>query len=225
MKIIQVIITLLMFFSIFSCGQNKKDKAFKLFNEGVTLNLKSIDEQEKGNYEKAIEFNKLSIKKFKETLKEDSTNSAVRGALGHSLYIDKQFKEAIFWFEESNKKDGKQVQNIRELGLCMVNLGQTKLGKEYIDKAFSMDESKEIRDITLLDLTDIGTLAFDYGEGYTKEGDEKKGKEYKMFSVGVLMLVYEYDNSKKDIALKISEIANKIGDKETSLKYKQFAEK
>ena len=225
MRTILIITTMFMLSNLFSCGQKNESKSFKIFNEGVALNLKSIDEQGKGNFEKASELNKQSIEKFRETLKIDSTHAVVRSALGHSLYIDKQFQEAIYWFEESNKLNGGQVQNYRELGLCKVNLGQTKLGKVDIDKAFSMDKSKEIRDITLLDLTDIGTLAFDYGEGYAKEGDAEKGKNYKIFSIGVLMLVYEYDNSKKDIALKISDFANKIGDKETSLKYKQFAEK
>jgi tetratricopeptide (TPR) repeat protein len=225
MKTVLTLATTFMLFNLFSCGQNKETKSFKVFNEGVALNLQSITEQEKGNYDKALEFNKQSIEKFKETLKLDSTHTAVRSALGHSLYIDKQFKEAIHWFEESNRLNGEQVQNYRELGLCKVNLGQIKLGKADIDKAFSMDKSKEIRDLTLLDLADIGNLAFEYGQGYEKDGELEKGKNYKVFSIGVLMLVYEYDNSKKDIALKISDFADKIGDKETALKYKQLANK
>ncbi|OQP59593.1 hypothetical protein A3860_37015 [Niastella vici] len=47
-----------------------------------------------------------------------------------------------------------------------------------------------------------------------------QGKDYKTFSIAVLMLAFDYDKSKKDIALKISYFADKLGDKETANKYK-----
>lgn len=112
-----------MAFSLFSFGQKKNDKVFKVFNEGVSLNLRSIDEQNKGNFEKAASLNKQSIDKFKETLKLDSTHPVVRSALGHSLYMDKQFKDAIHWFEQANKVNGDAAVNFREMGLCKINLG------------------------------------------------------------------------------------------------------
>jgi tetratricopeptide (TPR) repeat protein len=209
-----------MAFSLFSCGQKKNDKAFQVFNEGVSLNLKSIDEQNKGNFDKAISLNKQSIDKFKETFKLDSTHAIVRSALGHSLYIDKQFQEAIHWFVQANKVNGEAAVNYREMGLCKINLGQIQEGKNDIDKAFLMDTTKEIRELTIQDLTDIGELAFQYGDGYAQQGEPEKGKDYKTFSIAVLMLAFDYDNSKKDIALKISDFANKLGDKETANKYK-----
>ncbi len=212
-----------MAFSLFSCGQKKEHKTFQVFNEGVSLNLKSIEEQNKGNFEQASLLNKQSIDKFKETLKLDSTHAVVRSALGHSLYINKQFKDAIHWFDQANKVNGEMAANYREMGLCKINLGQIKDGKIDIDKAFSMDTTKEIREIIIQDLTDIGELAFKYGDGYIQQGEPEKGKDYKTFSVGVLMLAYEYDKSKKDIALKVSDFADKIGDKEISTKYKTLS--
>lgn len=209
-----------MAFSLFSFGHKKNDKAFKVFNEGVSLNLKSIDEQNKGNFEKAASLNKQSIDKFKETLKLDSTHPVVRSALAHSLYIDRQFKDAIHWFDQANKANGDAAVNFREMGLCKINLGQIQAGKSDIDKAFSMDSTKEIRELTIQDLTDIGQLAFEYGDGYIQQGEADKGKDYKIFSIGVLMLAFDYDKSRKDIALVISEFAAKIGDKETEMKYK-----
>lgn len=209
-----------MAFFLFSCAQKKNNKTFQAFNEGVSLNLKSIEEQNNGNFEKATALNRQSIDKFKETLKLDSTHPVVRSALGHSLYIDKQFKEAIQWFGYANKVNGETAANYREMGLCKINLGQIQEGKRDIDKAFSMDTTKEIRELTILDLTDIGALAFQYGDGYIQQGEPDKGKGYKAFSIGVLMLAFEYDKSKKDIALTISDFADKFGDTETATKYK-----
>ena len=220
MKSLIIIIPTIMAFSLFSCGQKKKDKTFEVFNEGVSLNLKSIHEQEKGNFEKAASLNKQSIDKFKETLKLDSTHPVVRSALGHSLYIDKQFKDAIQWFDQSNKVNGEAAANYREMGLCKINLGQIREGKNDIDKAFSIDTTKEIREITIQDLTDIGELAFQYGDGYIQQGEPDKGKDYKTFSIGVLILAFDYDKSRKDIALEVSDFADKLGDKETATKYK-----
>jgi tetratricopeptide (TPR) repeat protein len=222
-KSIIIILSIFMAFSLFSFGQKKNDKTFKVFNEGVSLNLRSIDEQNKGNFEKAASLNKQSIDKFKETLKLDSTHPVVRSALAHSLYIDKQFKDAIHWFEQANKVNGDAAVNFREMGLCKINLGQIRGGKSDIDRAFSMDTTKEIRELTILDLTDIGELAFKYGDGYIQQGEAEKGKDYKTFSIGVLILAFDYDKSRKDIALTISEFADKIGDKETAMKYKALS--
>jgi tetratricopeptide (TPR) repeat protein len=220
-----------MTFSQFSCGQKKKDrpdkdgKAFKVFNEGVALNLNAMEEQDKGNFEKAVEINKQSIDKFKETFELDSTHPIVRGALGHSFYLDKQFAESIHWFEQANKVSGEMAANYREMGLSKINLGQIKEGKDDIDKAFSMDTTTKIRKLTLQDLTDIGELAFQYGDGYIQQGEPDKGKGYKAFSIAVLMLAFDYDNSRKDLAIKIADFADKTGDKETAKKYKALAEK
>jgi tetratricopeptide (TPR) repeat protein len=219
-KSLIIILATLMAFSLFSYGQKKKDKTFEVFNEGVSLSLKSIQEQDKGNFEKAATLNKQSIDKFKETLKLDSTHPVVRSALGHSLYIDKQFKEAIQWFDQANKVNGDAAVNFREMGLCKINLGQIQDGKSDIDRAFFMDTTKEIRELTIQDLTDIGELAFQYGDGYIQQGEPDKGKDYKTFSIGVLILAFEYDKSRKDIAITISDFADKLGDKETATKYK-----
>lgn len=223
MKIFTLILMISMAFSLFSCGQKKNDKVFQVFNEGVSLNLQSIDEQNKGNFDKAVSLNKQSIDKFRETFRLDSTHAVVRSALGHSLYIDKQFQEAINWFNQANKVNGETAANYREMGLCKINLGQIPEGKNDIDKAFSMDSTKEIRELTIQDLTNIGEVAFQYGDGYIQQGEPEKGKDYKTFSIGVLMLAFDYDNSKKEIALKISDFAGKLGDKETANKYKRLA--
>jgi len=207
-------------FSFFSCGQKKNDKASQVFNEGVSLNLQSIDEQNKGNFDKAISLNKQSIDKFRETLKLDSTHPGARSALGHCFYIDKQFEVAIYWFNEANKVNGAAAANYRELGLCKINLGEIEEGKNDIDKAFSLDTTKEIRELTIQDLTDIGEVAFQYGDGYIQQGEPEKGRDYKTFSIEVLTLAFDYDKSKKALALKISDFADKSGDKETANKYK-----
>jgi len=223
MKSFSIISATLTIFCLFACGQKKNDKAFQVFNEGVTLNLQAIDEQNKGNFDKASFLNKQSIDKFKDVLKLDSTHPVVRSTLAHSLYIDKQFKEAIHWFDQANKVNGEFAANYREMGLCRINLGQIPEGKADIDKAFSMDVTKQIREITIQDLTNIGELAFKYSDGYTQQGEPDKGKMYKAFSVNVLMIAFEYDTSKRDIASTIADFADKLGDKETAKKYKAFS--
>ncbi len=40
---------LCMAFVLFSCGENKKDKSYQTFNEGVILSVNSIEEQGKDN--------------------------------------------------------------------------------------------------------------------------------------------------------------------------------
>jgi tetratricopeptide (TPR) repeat protein len=207
-------------FLLFSCEQKKKDKTSAVFNEGVALNLKSIQEQDKGNFAQATSLNKQSIDKFKETLKLDSAHTVARSALAHSLYIDKQFNEAIYWFTQANKLNGEIGVNYREMGLCKISLGQIQAGKSDIDKSFSLDTTREMRELIIQDLTEIGELAFQYGDGYSQQGEPDKGKDYKTFSITVLIMAFEYDKTRKDIALTIADFADKFGDKETATKYK-----
>lgn len=223
MKSIIIISVALMAFPLFSCGRKESEKVFQVFNEGVTLSLRSIVEYDKGNYENAVYLNRQSIAKFRETLKLDSSHSGVRSALGHALYIDKQFKDAIHWFDQANKMNGEAAINLREMGLCKINVGQLQEGKSDIDKALSLDTTKEIRELTIQDLTDIGELAYHYGDGVIQQGDPDKGKEYKKFSIRVLMIAYNYDNSNKEIALKVSDYAERAGDIETATRYKALS--
>ncbi|WP_113636898.1 tetratricopeptide repeat protein [Nubsella zeaxanthinifaciens] len=225
MKLLTITTLSFALISLFSCQQDKHDKVFETFNAGVSLSLESLEEQNKGNFEKSMSLNKQSIDKFKETLKLDSTHAMVRSALGHGLYIDKQFQDAIYWFDQANKVTGDAAANYREMGLCKINLGQIKEGKSDIDRAFSLDTTDEIRELTIQDLTDIGKLGFQYGDSYVQNGESDKGKGYKTFSIGVLMLAFEYSRSRKDIALMISEYASRLGDKSTAARYRALGGK
>lgn len=203
--------------------EETKNKDYVLFNEALTLNLESILEQAKGNYEKASELNKKSIEKFKETLGIDSTHRGARAALAQVLYMDKQFAESIYWFEQAIRTDGEVAANYRGLGLSKINLGKIQEGAADIDKAFSIDTTAEIREVTIQDLTYIGDLAFSYGDGFIQQGEPKKGNDYKSFSIGALILAYEYDSTKKDIASKIAKYAEAIGEEKKAEKYKKLA--
>ncbi|XZF14850.1 hypothetical protein ACTHGU_01830 [Chitinophagaceae bacterium MMS25-I14] len=220
MKSIHIISIVLIIFSLCSCGRGKNGKAHSSFNEGVALNLQSIEEQDKGSQEQAAVFNRQSVEKFKQTFALDSTYPGIRGALGHSLYIDRQFAEAIRWFDQANKAEGEAAANYREKGLCEINLGKVREGKADIDKTFLMDTTKETRNLTVQDLSDIGDLAYRYGDDCIQQGAHDKGNQYKAFSIGVLMLAAGYDTSRKDIDLKIADRSGKFARRDTTAHYK-----
>jgi len=205
---------------LFGCSATEQKKAFIVFNEGVSFSLNAVEARQKGHIEKSIQLNKKAIEKFKETLNIDSNHKIARSALAHSLYLDKQFDEAIEWFEKSNIKDGASAVNLRELGLCKINIGQVKEGKEEIEKAFELDTSKDIRRITVDDLSDIGTLVFAFGKDYINNGNKETGENYQHFSITVLTMAYDFDNSRKDISKKIELFANELPDKKMDDKYK-----
>ncbi len=222
MKSLSLISNMLFAFLLSSCTPQKNKKAYNVFNEGVTLYLNSIDEQGKGEYEKATLLNKQSIDKFLETLKIDSTHPLARGFLAQSYYSDQQYKEAIQMFGEQNKLSGDRAVNYRGMGICKIHLGQIQEGKSDIDMAFSLDTTKEIRDITMEDLIGIGESAFQYVDSNYQHSGPLKDNGYKKFAIEVLILAYEYDTTRKDIALKISDFAKMSGDMETVSKYKVF---
>jgi len=213
------IIAVVVFCFLTSC-QPKNDKAFTVFNEGVAFSLDAAAAQEKGDFEKSAQLNKKAIAKFEETLKIDSNHKIARSALAHSFYLDGQFKEAIDWFEKANKKDTATSANFLELGMCKVNLGQVRDGREAIEKALKLDTSKEFRTNTALDLRDVGTRAFDFGKQYRANGDEEKGKNYQHFAISVLIVAFDFDNSQKDISAKITEYADEMHDKTIADQYR-----
>ena len=214
------VIILIVSILINGCSQNKKkDLAFKVFNDGVTLSLKAVNEYDKGNYDKSDELNKKAIDKFIETIKIDSTHLLAPSALGHSYYLIRDYKNGLLWYEKAITIDSMVAANYREYGLCKINLGDIDGGKLNIDKAFKLDTSKEIKEMTILDLSDIGSLAFDYGLGYDKQGEKDKGLAYKQFSVGVLMTAFNYDSANLDIIKKIADFSDKLGDKNTSKRF------
>ena len=215
-----LIITLLILLALSGCSRNNKnDLAFKVFNEGVTLSLDAVNEYKKGDYEKSEELNKKAINKFIETLKVDSTHRLAPSSLGHSYYLIKDFKNGIIWYEKALSIDSQAAINYREYALCKINLGDIEGGHLAFDKAFKLDPSKEIREMTILDLFDIGSLAFEYGNEYDKQGEKEKGLGYKQFSVGVLLTAYNMDSTNMDVIKKIADFTEKLGDKQTSKRF------
>jgi tetratricopeptide (TPR) repeat protein len=88
----------------------------------VTLFLDAGKQAESGNVEKANELNSKVIEKYKETLAIDANHKIARSALGHSYFLQREFKEGIHWFEQANKLDTSMAENFRELGLCKIIL-------------------------------------------------------------------------------------------------------
>ncbi|GAA4325694.1 hypothetical protein GCM10023149_28180 [Mucilaginibacter gynuensis] len=196
--------------AIFSCTQTKEEKAFKIFNEGVTLSLNAAEEAAKGDEVKATETNNLAIEKFRETLKIDSSHLLAKSALAHSLYWGKKFEDAIHWYNIAIHGDSAMAVLYQERGLCKINLGRVTEGKKDIYKAFELDPSNEIKALTVEDLYDIGKLAYEYGAGYEKEGKKEIGLTYKKFAIEVLALSAEIAPARKDISESIKTFSNEL---------------
>ncbi len=96
---------LLLIVCLLSCMESKEKVAFKLFNEGVKYSLDAGYEFEKGKIDNALKLNEKAIDKFLETYKTDSTHQVVKSALGHSYYLQKDYKNGIYWYELANKLD------------------------------------------------------------------------------------------------------------------------
>ncbi|MDQ3392621.1 MAG: hypothetical protein M3512_00660 [Bacteroidota bacterium] len=211
-----------MFSILFGCASSKKeDKAFKVFNEGVSLSLDAAEQGDVGNFEKAEALNLKAIEKFNETIIIDPNHSGAASALGHSHYMIKEFREGINWFEKALQLDSASFAAHLEYGLCKINLGDIQGGKASIDKAISMDSSKKLKNIAVYRLLDIGTLAFEYGNGYSEEGDPEKGSDYKRFAVNVLFTAHQIDSSHQEVIKNIMVLSEELGETELTESFKK----
>jgi tetratricopeptide (TPR) repeat protein len=213
MKKQQIFIFILLFFSTLGCEQSKKDKAFKVFNEGVSLSLDAGNLVGQGHDDDVKNLYEQAIKKFKEALEIDNSHYAAYSPIGFSNYEIRNYDEAAIYFEKAISVDSASALNYQYLGLSQINKGNVEDGEKNINKAFELDKGEEIRSVTIENLTNIGNLAYTYGEGWEKEGNTEKGMSYKKFGVRVLLSAFEYSKQDNKIGKMIKEYAVKLNDK------------
>ncbi len=198
--------------TLLSCSQSKEEKAFKIFNEGVTLSLKAGKYIEQGNQKQGRNNYELSIEKFKETLLIDSNHKGAPSALGHNFYEIREYDEAIDWFKKAIKVQPDFAVSYQFLGLSQINKGNIEEGEKNIEKALEMDNSKDMINNTISNLVYIGNLAYSYGDEYEKEGKISQGNDYRKFGIRVLISALNYSENDKKIGEMIKEYASKMND-------------
>lgn len=210
-KQITLILTI-MIFNLFGCSQSKEEKAFKIFNEGVTFSLDAGKFMEEGNEEEGKKRYKMSIEKFKETLQIDPNHKGVASALGHNYYEIRDYDEAINWFSKAIQVQPEFAVNYQFLGLSQINKGKVEEGEKNIEKAMEMDTSEDMKYNTISNLVHIGNLAYSYGDAYEEEGKKEQGNDYRKFGIRVLISALEYSDNDKEIGKMIEDYAVKMDD-------------
>jgi tetratricopeptide (TPR) repeat protein len=207
-----VLMMILLAFGLFGCSQNKKDAAFKVFNEGVSLSLDAGEHFEKGEDSLAFQKYEAAIQKFKQTIKIDSSHAGAASAIGFANYETRRFDEAETWFGKAIEMNQESAIDHQFMGLSKINLGDVVGGKASLERAHALDNSREMLNKTIENLRSIGELAFSYGEGYEQQGEPQKGIDYKKFGVSVLLTALSYDKGNHEVKELIRVYALKLND-------------
>ena len=202
----------IMIFSLFGCSQSKEEKAFKVYNEGVTFSLDAGILMEEGNEGKAKDKYLMAIDKFKKTIEIDPSHKGAASSLGFGFYEIKKYGEAVHWFEKAIKTEPEFAVNYQFSGLSQINNGNIEEGENNIKKAFEVDGSEEMKSNTSDNLIHIGNLAYSYGEAYGEEGKAEKALDYKKFGVRILMSALEFSDNDIRIGKMIEGYALQMND-------------
>jgi tetratricopeptide (TPR) repeat protein len=215
---------------LLGCGNNSKQQALEVFNQGIALSLQATNLHATADTVRASSFNRKAILKFREALKLDPTHPIARAAIGHSYYLLDDFPTAIRWFEASNKIDTASVASYRELGLSRIGTGAIDKGWADLRTAFRLDSVNgadklaETKHVTVSDLLSLGQQVFSYGEAYTVEDEPKKGRDYQEVAVNMLLIGYSIEPTRKDVAKVIAAYAQKLKNERLRAKYAQLAQ-
>lgn len=199
----------------------QRDQSYLVFNEGVSLSVEAADAAMNGNREAAADLNKGAIQKFREALNIAPDHALAPGALAQSLYMGRQYKEAISWFEKAIAINPSLAANHRGLGLCQISLGDLPKGKLQLEKAFELAPSEEARSVTVEDLLQMGLFTFQYAEDNRAQLEAEDVLSYQRYAVGVLMMAHEFDDRRTDIAQQISRMGARIGDRRVEEYYRE----
>lgn len=204
------------FISARAQSEQDQQKAVEVFDEGASLSMKAEIYSKGNKAQQAFEFNKQAIAKFKEVLTLDPNHPLAPTALAHSYYLVRDYQSGAKWYQKVLAQDSSIATAYREYGLCKVNLGDLKGGKQAIEKSFKIDPSSRTRKETIHELYNIGTLAFKIGDNYEKDGNPQKGNVYRKFSISVLLMAYEFNQNNTKVIEKLVEYMTLLGDKKNA---------
>lgn len=209
----------------FSSCVSSKEKATKVYEEGVALSQQASASLEKGDATNAQALYKQSIEKFDAALQLDSTLTAARSAKAASLYGSGQYQDALSIYQQVNGTEGGETAaSLRDIGLIKLHQGELTEGQEFLDKAITLDHSKELVAAINKELLRIGEKNFNEGAELKKQGDSDTAKKHQSYAMNVLMLAYYYDNTRKDVAGKIAEYADVVGDYTVKMQYTKLSQ-
>lgn len=222
-----ILLCCLMLMAVLPClSQQSEHETHKIWKEGVALSMQALEAQGRNDWDLVDKLRRQSLEKFKDVFLADPSNPAVRRSLGHCFYLDKQFDNAITWFERANRVDGPIAVNYMEMGLSHIAMGRMPDGKTAIDKALQMDTTEAFRSAIVEDLDKFATVSASNARAFMQLGDKEKATVYKKMTISVLMFHLDYDKSdksQKEVYDQIATLALEVDDKETADEYRKLA--
>ncbi len=132
------------------------DDVSRLFNEGVRHSLDAHEHRESGRTEQAEESDKKSVAAFDQALAIDPRHLGALSGKAMSLATIGQTQDAVALFQEAIGIEPDLAENRRQLGLCLLELGDIPSARKATFRALEMDAQPEYRRAAAVEIYNVG---------------------------------------------------------------------
>ncbi|PWU03687.1 MAG: hypothetical protein C5B52_02985 [Bacteroidetes bacterium] len=217
-------LTCIVFFSIIynSQAQEAQQNSDSLYSGALNLMNDAGDWSVKGSPAKAKEFYAKAINSLIPVLENNSRFPGASAALAHCYYEMQQYNQSVTWYVKSLSEDSTISPSLAELGLSFANLGNADSAVYFLRSAARHENDEKFQKSLSSEIVRLSEKI--QGKAYeTAKKDVDKGNEQYWVALKILMVAFDMDPYRNEVAKNISDLGFRLNDYDIASKYLKYS--
>jgi tetratricopeptide (TPR) repeat protein len=174
---------------------DKADRVFELFNQGVTSSLEAGESRRAGRQAQAEQLDRSALTSFDNALHIDPNHVPALSGKAMTSALLGNTPEAVVLFRRALELEPGNWENLRQLGLCLIELGNITEAREATLRAVGMTPDREYARNAAIEVYNFGGHIMTMAAGHRDAGrPQDELAAYKRASL-VFSLAFELDPS------------------------------